>query len=101
MRSDCSIVNHDGLANVLRDNFDPQAIMGGTTIDLTIFCPFVGCAQHSKTEGAREIKQPVLCQHLRDCHKHELYRLNDDKFLPLGIYVCRECEDYVVLSEKG
>ena len=28
IKSDCSINNHDGLANLLRNNFDPQTIMG-------------------------------------------------------------------------
>ena len=42
----------------------------------------------------------MLCKHLRDCHRQDLHRLADEELQPLGLYVCRECEDYVCASEK-
>ena len=33
-------------------------------------------------------------------HKDELYKLSDDKLKESGLYVCRQCGDYVAASES-
>ena len=85
------------------DPGQPESPPGGRhgLVAVIKFCPFDCCSQHIKAEKPTGFSSKTnLKDHLADVHKDELYKLSDDKLKESGLYVCRQCGDYVAASES-
>ena len=70
-------------------------------VGVKLFCPFDCCTQHSKADKPSGFcSKTSLKNHLADTHADDLYKLSDNTLKESGLFVCRECGDYVAATEK-
>ena len=70
-------------------------------IGVKLHCPFSCCTQHENTDKTSEFcSKKLLKDHLAEAHADELYKLSDEILKQKGLFVCRECGDYVAQSDS-
>ena len=65
-----------------------------------LYCPFTCCTQNERAENPRGMDSKTsLKHHLLKCHREDLYKLKDLELESLGIFLCRQCDDHIAISD--